>query len=143
DPIFPFARAAIRLHCGRFPSIAHGLDELEHETLVALDDALDFRALFSRVTAIRPLNELGLGDVQFAAMLTDLAAGPTPLVALVDREDSFQRWRVARTPAAVDVLAGHVDPLRAPPPRPPPGRVPLRTAPRLRPRRQCRPAPWR
>ena len=109
EPIVPFAREAIHLHCGRFPSTADGLDALEHETLAALDEALDFSALFRRVTTRRPLNELGLGDVQFAAMLTDLAAGRTPLVAIADREDSFQRWRVSRTPAAVDVLAGRID----------------------------------
>ena len=109
EPILPFAREAIRLHCARFPSATDGLDALEQATLAALDEEQDFSALFRRVTMIRPLNELGLGDVQFAAMLTDLAAGPTPLVALGDREPSFQHWRVSRTPAAVDVLAGRLD----------------------------------
>jgi hypothetical protein len=76
EPILPFARSAIRLHSGRFPSAIHALDELEHETLATLDEPIDFGALFRRVTSIRPLNELGLGDVQFAATLSDLAAGP-------------------------------------------------------------------
>ena len=40
EPMLPFARAAIRLHCGRFPSTDHGLDALEHETLAALDDVI-------------------------------------------------------------------------------------------------------
>jgi hypothetical protein len=109
DAILPFARSAIRLHCGRFPSTTDGLDELEHQTLATLDGAIEFGALFRRVTTVGPLNELGLGDVQFAAMLRDLAAGPTPLVAIADHEQSFQRWRISRTPAAVDVLAGRVD----------------------------------
>jgi hypothetical protein len=109
EPILPFARSAIRLHSGRFPSAIHGLDELEHETLATLDEPIDFGALFRRVTSIRPLNELGLGDVQFAATLSDLAAGPTPLVAIADREQSLSRWRISRTPVAADVLAGRVD----------------------------------
>jgi hypothetical protein len=109
EPILPFARSAIHLHCGRFPSAIHGLDEVEHATLATLDEPIDFGALFRRVTSIPPLNELGLGDVQFAAMLADLAAGPTPLILIADREQSFQHWRISRTAAAVEVLAGRVD----------------------------------
>jgi hypothetical protein len=30
EPALPFAKAAIRLHCGRFPSVAHGVNEVEH-----------------------------------------------------------------------------------------------------------------
>lgn len=109
DPMLPFARTAIRLHCGRFPSTDHGLDELEHETLAALEDAIEFGALFRRVTGVGSLNELGLGDVQFAAMLSDLTAGAIPLVAIADREQSFSRWQISRTPAAADALAGRRD----------------------------------
>jgi len=109
EPMLPFARAAIRLHCGRFPSTDHGLDELEHETLATLDGPMEFGALFRRVTGVGPLNELGLGDVQFAVMLSDLAAGATPLVAIADREQSFSRWRISRTPDAPDVLAARRD----------------------------------
>jgi hypothetical protein len=109
EPILPFARSAIRLHCGRFPSAIHGLDEVEHATLATLDEPIDFGALFRRVTSISPLNELGLGDVQFAAMLADLAAGLTPLILIADREQSFQHWRISRTAAAVEVLVGRVD----------------------------------
>ena len=61
------------------------------------------------MTGVGPLNELGLGDVQFAAMLSVLAAGTTPLVAIAEREQSFSRWRISRTPAAADVLAGRRD----------------------------------
>jgi len=109
EPIFPFARAAIRLHCGRFPSITHGLDELEYDTLATLDDTVAFSALFRRVTAGGWLQTLGIGDVQFAAMLRDLTAGPAPLIAIDDAQQPFGRWRVSRTAAAKDVLSGRVD----------------------------------
>lgn len=109
EPIFPFARAAIRLHCGRFPSITHGLDELEYETLAALDDTIAFGALFRRVTAGSRLQALGIGDVQFAAVLRDLAAGTAPLIAIDDRHQPFGHWRLSRKAAGADVLAGRVD----------------------------------
>jgi hypothetical protein len=108
QPILPFASTAIRLHCGRFPSTTHGLDDVEHATLTMLDRALDFGTLFRAATS-GALNELGLGDVQFAAMLRDLAAGPSPLVEIADREQPFQRWRISRTPVAAEVLAGRFD----------------------------------
>jgi hypothetical protein len=108
QPILDFAPTAIRLHCGRFPSTTHGLDEVEHAALTALDDALDFATLF-RATTSGALNELGLGDVQFAAMLRELAAGPTPLVEIADREHPSSRWRISRTSAGAETLAGRAD----------------------------------
>jgi hypothetical protein len=109
EPAFPFARAAIRLHCWRFPSVAHGLDEVEHATLERLSAPADFGTLFRAVTRSAPLNELGIGDVQFAATLRDLAAGPTPLVTNDQPGEQCGRWRISRTPAAADVLAGRID----------------------------------
>ncbi len=109
QPALPFARAAIRLHCGRFPSVAHGLDEVEGATLTALDRPLGFAALFRRVTTSAGLRGLGMGDVQLAAILRDLAAGATPLIAIDQRELPFGRWRVSRTHAGADVLAGRGD----------------------------------
>jgi hypothetical protein len=109
EPILPFARAAIRLHCGRFPSRLHGLDALEHETLATLNDAIAFGTLFRTVTTARPLNELGIGDVQFATLLRDLASGAVPLVAIDDAQQPFGRWRISRTAGAGDVLDGRVD----------------------------------
>jgi hypothetical protein len=108
-PIFPFARAAIRLHCGRFPSVANGLDETEHAILATLGQETTFVALFLAVTTTPAGNELGMGDVQFAAIVRDLAAGPTPLVTIEQRDEQFGRWRISGTPAAADVLAGRVD----------------------------------
>ena len=115
EPAFPFGRAAIRLHCGRFPSTTHGLDELEHATLATLYGAIGFDALVRQVTAVSPLAELGLGDVQFAAVLTDLASGATPLITITDRAQDFRHWRIARTGAGGDVLAGRVDRLSVSP----------------------------
>jgi hypothetical protein len=109
EPAFPFAPAAIRLHCGRFPSVAHGLDEVEHATLERLNAPADFAALFSAFTSSAPLNELGIGDVQFAATLRDLAAGPAPLVTIEHRDQPSARWRISRTPATAEVLAGRID----------------------------------
>ena len=109
DPLLPFARVAIRLHCGRFPSLTYGLDEVEHETLTILDRALGFAALFRSVTTSGRLSALGMGDVQFAAMLRDLAAGATPLITIEHRDQPFGRWWMSRAPAATDVLAGRID----------------------------------
>jgi len=108
ESILPWALTAIRLHCGRFPATTHGLDEVEYATLATLDRALDFGALFRAMTS-GALSELGLGDMQFAATLRDLAAGPAPLVEIADREQSFQRWRISRTATGAEVLAGRVD----------------------------------
>lgn len=109
QPLFPFAGAAIRLHCGRFPSLAHGLDETEHETLATLDRPLAFAALFRAVTTSGAGNELGIGDVQFAALLRELADGATPLIEIDDPQQPFGRWHISRTAAATDVLAGRID----------------------------------
>jgi hypothetical protein len=109
QPIFPFADAAIRRHCGRFPSTTHGLDELEQETLAVLDRPFAFGALFQAARRSEAANELGIGDVQFAAMLRDLAGGATPLITIDDPQQPFGRWRVSRTAAAIDVLAGRAD----------------------------------
>ncbi|HEV8584416.1 MAG TPA: hypothetical protein VGT02_05555 [Methylomirabilota bacterium] len=107
EPAFPFALGAVRMHVGRFPSVAHGLDEVEYETLAFLERPLDFAALFRRVTEVH--DEMGLGDVQFAATLRDLTAGATPLVRIEAAAEPFGRWRVSRTDAAADVLAGRAD----------------------------------
>ncbi len=111
----PFARRAIQLHCGRFPAVTNGLDEVEHTALAALDVPRPFGALFRTVGESPALSELGMGDGQLAATLADLATGSDPLVTLEAREQPFGRWRVARTAAGAEVLAGRADRLaRAP-----------------------------
>jgi hypothetical protein len=109
EPIFPFAAGAIALHWSRFPSTTNGLDETEQETLAILDRALAFPALFRAVTTSGAGNELGIGDVQFAAILRDLAGGTTPLITIDDLQQPFGRWRIGRTAAGADVLAGRAD----------------------------------
>jgi len=109
QPTLPFAPAAVGLHCARFPSVVDGLDDVEHATLDALDDPLAFGALFRRVTRSAELSELALGDVQFAAIVRDLAAGGTPLLAIEHRDRPFADWRVWRTSLGAGVLAGRAD----------------------------------
>jgi len=108
QPTLPFA-PAVGLHCARFPSVVDGLDDVEHATLDALDDPLAFGALFRRVTRSAELSELALGDVQFAAIVRDLAAGGTPLLAIEHRDRPFADWRVWRTSLGAGVLAGRAD----------------------------------
>jgi hypothetical protein len=108
-PRGPFARRAIRLHCGRFPSAGQGLDEVEQSALAALDAPRPFAALFRAVTESPALRDLGMGDVQLAAALGDLATGPAPLVAIEARDQPLGRWRITRTAAGAEVLAGRAD----------------------------------
>src|SRR5438094_9551045 len=109
QPTLPFAPAAVGLHCARFPSVVDGLDDVEHATLGALDDPLAFGALFRRVTRSAELSELAVGDVQFAAIVRDLAAGGTPLLAIEHRDRPFADWRVWRTSPGAGLLAGRAD----------------------------------
>jgi hypothetical protein len=109
-PTLPFAARAIRLHCGRFPSAARGVDEVEHAVLAALERPLRVDTLFRAVLGEPPLRELGMGDTQLAALLRDLASGPAPLVSLAEADgDDITRWDVTRTDAGADVLAGRAD----------------------------------
>jgi hypothetical protein len=114
-PSLPFATRAIRLHCGRFPSTSRGVDAVEHAALAALEGPLTFGALFRAVVASPGLRELGMGDVQLAATLRDLAAGPTPLMSLSGEtspagvRDIVESSHLSRTGAGAEVLAGHAD----------------------------------
>ena len=101
-----FSDEAVRLHLGRFPSMAHGLDEVETTTLRALVPAArDFGDLFRAVTRAAAHRRLGMGDVQYAAALRDLR----PLIALDGAAEPFTGWRVTLTPDGADVLAGRRD----------------------------------
>ena len=108
-PALPFARAAIRMHCGRFPSVTNGLDELEADTLAALDGTRDFGELFRTVVTSGPRRELGMGDTQFAAVLRDLATGTASLVTIERPDEPCAHWRVSRTAHGVAVLLGRRD----------------------------------
>jgi hypothetical protein len=101
-----FAPEAVRLHVGRFPSMANGLDEIEAATLSALGTAArTFGDLFRAVTHAPPHRRHGMGDVQFAALLRDLR----PLVRIDDPAAPFGTWRLALGPEGGEVLAGRLD----------------------------------
>jgi len=106
DAALPFAREAIRLHLGRFPSIAPGLDEIETATLHAVGaGAHAFADLFRAVPQTPPHRSHGMGDLQYAAALRDLV----PLIAIEDTAAPFTTWRIALTAHGADVLAGRRD----------------------------------
>ena len=101
-----FSDEAIRLHLGRFPSTIHGVDEIELATLRALvPGPRTFGDLFRAVTHAPPLRRHGMGDVQYAAALRDLA----PLIAIDSSMAAFTGWLVALTPEGMAVLEGRRD----------------------------------
>jgi hypothetical protein len=103
---FPFARHAVRLHLGRFPSTTHGLDEIELATLNELvAGPQPFSALFRSVMHGARLRPHGMGDVQFAAALRDLE----PLVAIENAAAPPGQWRMSLTATGADVLAERLD----------------------------------
>jgi hypothetical protein len=108
--VLDFAREAVRLHLGRFPSTARGLDEIETATLHALVGGPHaFADLFRAVPQAPPHRSHGMGDVQYAAVLRDLV----PLIAIDDAAAPFTTWRIALKPDGADVLAGRLDGLGA------------------------------
>jgi hypothetical protein len=101
-----FAGEAVRLHLGRFPSSAHGLDEIEAATVRALvHGPRAFGDLFRAVTHAPPHRWHGMGDVQYAAALRDLR----PLIAIEDATAPFTAWRVTLTREGSEVLDGRLD----------------------------------
>lgn len=102
----PFARKAVRLHLGRFPSTSNGLDEIEMATLHELvSRPRAFPELFRGVMHAPPLREHGMADVQYAAALRDLQ----PLVSIEAPAAPFAEWRIALAPAGSDVLGDRLD----------------------------------
>jgi hypothetical protein len=101
-----FADEAIRLHLGRFPSTAHGLNETETATLRALvRGPRPFAELFRDVTQAPAHRRHGMGDVQYAAFVRELR----PLIAVDDVATPFSTWRVTLTHLGADVLDGRLD----------------------------------
>jgi hypothetical protein len=100
----PFVRTAVRVHFGRFPSRANGLNEVEATTLGMLKRRpLGFADLFAAVSAQPRVRRHGMGDVQFAACLRGLR----PLLEVQGME--VRRAEFGLTPLARDVLAGDAD----------------------------------
>ena len=101
-----FAGQAVRLHLGRFPSTAQGLDEIEAATLRALvPGPRAYGDLFRAVTHAPPQRRHGMGDIQYAAALRDLV----PLIEIDGIAAPFTGWQVALTPKGSAVLQGHLD----------------------------------
>lgn len=109
-PTLDFARDAVRLHLGRFPSTARGIDEIETTTLATLaHGARAFTELFRAVTHAPAHRRHGMGDVQYAAVLRDLG----PLIAIEGADAPFADWRVALSRDGAAVLDGRLDGLVA------------------------------
>jgi hypothetical protein len=105
-----FADDAIRLHLGRFPSAAHGLNETETATLRALvAGPRPFAELFRDVTHAPAHHRHGMGDVQYAAIVRELR----PLIAVDDVATPCSTWRVTLTDLGAAVLEGRLDGLAA------------------------------
>ena len=105
-PGLDFARDAIRLHLGRFPSTSRGIDEVETTTLATLAHGpRAFAELFRAVTRAPAHRGHGMGDVQYAAVLRDL----TPLITMEPADAPFAEWRVALSADGAEVLDGRLD----------------------------------
>jgi hypothetical protein len=108
DSALPFAREAVRLHCGRFPSTSDGLDDIERASLHELASApREFAALFRAVMHSAPLRRHGMGDVQYAMALRDLGS----LLTIDAVAAPFAHWRLSLAAPGADVLAGRRDAL--------------------------------
>jgi hypothetical protein len=107
---FAFGDEAIRLHLGRFPSTANGLNEIEAATLHALAPGPQlFGDLFRVVTHAPAHRRQGMGDVQYAAIVRELQ----PLIALEGDTTPLSQWRVTLTQRGADVVEGRQDGLAA------------------------------
>lgn len=116
----PFFDTARERHLARLPAVETGLGAVEAALLEALDGApATFTDLFRLATGDARMRDLGMGDVQVAAHLAALAAGPTPLVTIEGdtrlTAPAFGTWRVAITDAGRGVRRGERDRLEAQP----------------------------
>jgi hypothetical protein len=113
---------AWRAHLRRFPSVGSGLNQVETEILRRLDlggqPGLD--ELCGALSGHAAMAALGMGDLQVAATLRDLARGPSPLVKIDAPGSSIEgegrglpggcrRWRITIADGGRDVLAGARD----------------------------------
>lgn len=115
---WPGLHGAVTQHLERLPSISTGLSVLEEEVLrLLLEREWPFVELFPLVSASPRLEGTGMGDVQLAARLVDLAAGAEPLVTIEgrgavqgdDEHADAAGWRVRATPLARAACAGEAD----------------------------------
>ncbi len=107
-PALPFVNVGARLHLGRFPAPGSGLNEVEAGVLQALGSVTrEFSDLLGVVGAADPVRLHGMGDVQLAAYVRDLAAGG--LVTIGGDPGDASTWRLSVTARGHDVVAGCAD----------------------------------
>jgi hypothetical protein len=114
SPSLPFFERARALHLARFPAVTTGLGAVDATILDALDPTPEaFAALFRAAAQDARMRGLGMGDVQLAAHIAALAAGPMPLVTIDGEpgltEASVRTWRVGITDAGGAVRRGALD----------------------------------
>lgn len=115
---WPALRGALRRHLERLPSTATGLNVIETTALrLLLAGEQTFPQLFMSVSAAPRLAGFGMGDVQLAGLLVELAGGDHPLVSIEGfdgdaNDDQFAGsagWRLRTTPLARTVCAEEAD----------------------------------
>lgn len=115
----PYLRGAFTAHLERFPSVRDGLGRVERAALQAIASGVHgLIPLFGAATDPLPL--LGIGDLQFWAMLERLRTGPRPLIRLSGAETlpryggpaPYPGEAVRLTPDGQDVLEGLADHVR-------------------------------
>jgi hypothetical protein len=117
---WPWLGRGLAGHLDRFPSPRDGLSAPERAALVALARGpKPFLDLFPIVSADPAVARMGLGDLQLAALLTDLAREPAPLLRIQGERGAlvagaWKAWTLRLTPECDRVLRGEVDavPLR-------------------------------
>lgn len=121
---WPLLRETLLAHLARYPHPRDGLGFLERETLRALSagGSLPFGDLFGRVTRHGAGALYGIGDLQFALLLTEMSRGANPLLTLgASRppmqprplaQTDFTEWHADITEAGRAVLTLHEDAVR-------------------------------
>lgn len=107
-------------HLDRFPAPDTGLNAMETATLRLLRDRgpTMFGELFQALSDEPEMRALGSGDLAFAGLLRDLAAGPKPLVSLENAGDrrldmaQVLSWEADLEPLADAVLRRDADAVR-------------------------------
>ena len=108
DAEFPFARAAMRLHASRFPSVRNGLGAVENRAMELIASGVaDFNAIFSRFSEEVP--RFGLGDGEFLRMLWQMANVAVPLITMTETSDTPPKRLFTITAAGENVRSGTVD----------------------------------
>jgi hypothetical protein len=113
---WPRLGQGVGCHLRRFPSTRNGASAIEQEILREIAEGpLGFHPLFRGVTAASEIAAYGIGDVQFAGYLRELAPRLITIQAerapgdLHDRSRPFEAWILEITASGREVLAGRLD----------------------------------